>query len=83
MSWMDRANCIGTDLEQFYPKDGGTGKPAKRICAACDVKAECLQWALDTNDIHAVLGGTTVRDRMRLRRMLSGTFTSKDVARHA
>ena len=37
------------------------------LCAVCEVKAECLQYALDAGERIGVYGGTTGADRRRLR----------------
>lgn len=41
---------------------------AKQVCASCPVQAECLEYAIDANEIHGVWGGLGQRDRQRLRR---------------
>jgi WhiB family redox-sensing transcriptional regulator len=59
----------GVDPELFFPKLGGTAKPAKRICARCPVKALCLADALaiPAAQDHGVRGGLTRTERRRLR----------------
>lgn len=61
--WIDRALCAQTDPEIFYPDKGGTTRPAKAVCARCEVRAECLQEALDTGDEHGIRGGLSPRER--------------------
>lgn len=66
------ALCLEVDPELFYPeaKRPGTSPnyaAPKAICGACDMRAECLEWALDTGDAWAFLGGTTPRQRRRLK----------------
>ncbi|HET6919853.1 MAG TPA: WhiB family transcriptional regulator [Jiangellaceae bacterium] len=66
--WWDDALCrqIG-DPELWYPaKEAGRPHAAIRICADCPVRVECLQHALD-NDEAGVWGGTTERERRRMR----------------
>ena len=46
MDWQDRALCAQTDPEAFFPEKGGSTREAKRICQGCDVRAECLEYAL-------------------------------------
>ena len=73
-TWMDRALCAEVDPELFFPEKGGSTREAKRVCALCDVRAECLAYALDmesrpgTVSYHGIWGGTTGRDRRRLQR---------------
>src|SRR5512132_4196901 len=64
------AACGPEDLELFYPEPGDQAaeQAAKAICAACPVRAACLDMALATGDQHAVLGGTTPAERIPLRR---------------
>jgi uncharacterized protein with von Willebrand factor type A (vWA) domain len=44
---MLEARCLDADPEAFFPEKGGSTREAKRICAACPVRDECLQYALD------------------------------------
>lgn len=64
--WRELALCREVDSELFFPEIGGPTKPAKKICARCDVIAECRQWAVETQQPHGVLGGMTVNERKEL-----------------
>src|SRR5699024_9785905 len=44
--WQERALCAQTDPEAFFPEKGGSTREAKRICQGCEVKDECLEYAL-------------------------------------
>lgn len=44
--WADDALCREFPIEMFFPDTGQSAAPAKTICAACDVRAECLEYAL-------------------------------------
>lgn len=66
--WMEAALCLQTDPEVFFPEKGGTTIPAKRICGDCDVRAECLAWALDHAEAYGVWGGLSAIERRRLTR---------------
>lgn len=66
--WRDFANCATTDPEIFTPPKGVSPKPAKRICGACEVRAECLLWALETNQKSSIYGGLAPSERRALRR---------------
>lgn len=61
--WQDQARCVGADPELFFPAPSVNAFWAKRICAECPVRTECLQWALEVGDDDAVLGGTSARQR--------------------
>ena len=45
-SWQERALCAQTDPEAFFPEKGGSTREAKRVCGSCDVRVECLEYAL-------------------------------------
>ena len=51
--WRQQANCLDTPVDLFFPTlgDNGTAAAAKKICAACPVRAECL----DAN-LHETVG---------------------------
>lgn len=59
----DGGLCAQTDPEVFFPEKGGSPRDAQRICARCEVRAECLRWALDRQVPHGVWGGLTARER--------------------
>jgi WhiB family redox-sensing transcriptional regulator len=66
--WWERANCLGTDSEAFFPEKGGTPAPAKRICRGCDVRRECLEDALTHDERYGVRGGMTFHERKALKK---------------
>ena len=63
--WLDRANCRGTDPEEFFPDAGGGGIQAKRICRRCEVTTECLNAAIERDEKFGVFGGMTRNERKR------------------
>ncbi|WP_414974105.1 WhiB family transcriptional regulator [Gordonia sp. (in: high G+C Gram-positive bacteria)] len=66
--WQDRALCAQTDPEAFFPEKGGSTREAKRICHGCEVKAECLEYALGNDERFGIWGGMSERERRRLKR---------------
>ena len=68
MNWMKRGNCHNQRLELFFPSDGVGVLRAQRICADCKVRDICLEYALEAKIEHGVWGGTSERQRQRLRR---------------
>ncbi|MGB8994016.1 MAG: WhiB family transcriptional regulator [Pseudonocardiaceae bacterium] len=66
--WQERALCAQTDPEAFFPEKGGSTREAKRICAGCDVRAECLEYALAFDERFGIWGGLSERERRRLKR---------------
>lgn len=68
LSWQARANCIGVDPDIFFPERGASTKEAKGICTACEVRPDCLEYALENSEKFGIWGGTSERERRRLRR---------------
>lgn len=68
--WQDRALCSQTDPEAFFPEKGGSTREAKRICGRCDVKGDCLEYALGHDERFGIWGGLSERERRRLKRHL-------------
>ena len=66
--WQDRALCAQTDPEAFFPEKGGSTREAKRICASCEVRTECLEYALQNDERLGIWGGLSERERRRLKR---------------
>ena len=72
-AWRGRSACRDSDPDIFFPI-GITGpaleqiETARRICTACDVNEECLEFALATNQEAGVWGGTTEEERRKLRK---------------
>lgn len=65
--WEGRGRCAEVGGDLFYPEDGESAAPALRVCAACEVRARCLDWALETGQVWGVWGGTTERQRQAMR----------------
>ena len=68
LSWQERALCAQTDPEAFFPEKGGSTREAKRVCLSCDVRAECLEYALEHDERFGIWGGLSERERRRLKR---------------
>jgi WhiB family redox-sensing transcriptional regulator len=66
--WQERALCAQTDPEAFFPEKGGSTREAKLICAGCEVRAECLEYALAFDERFGIWGGLSERERRRLKR---------------
>jgi WhiB family redox-sensing transcriptional regulator len=67
-SWQERALCAQTDPEAFFPEKGGSTREAKRICSGCEVRSECLEYALEHDERFGIWGGLSERERRRLKR---------------
>jgi WhiB family transcriptional regulator, redox-sensing transcriptional regulator len=68
LAWQDRALCAQTDPEAFFPEKGGSTREAKKVCRACEVRAECLEYALEHDERFGIWGGLSERERRRLKR---------------
>jgi WhiB family transcriptional regulator, redox-sensing transcriptional regulator len=72
--WRERAACVGVDPELFYPV--GTGEQllvqveaAKRVCAGCPVRRECLADVMGSEDPGqrwGICGGLSPAERSEL-----------------
>ncbi|MCF3134999.1 MULTISPECIES: WhiB family transcriptional regulator [Streptomyces] len=75
-NWRERAACRRTDPDLFFPI-GTTGpsmvqvERAKAVCACCEVKERCLEWALETGQSIGIWGGTTESERRALSRRVA------------
>lgn len=67
--WTLHAACRGKPTELWFPAQGDplAVAVARRICAGCPVRAECLADALGDAERHGVWGGTSARERRGLR----------------
>lgn len=63
--WMRSALCAQVDPELWFP-EGGSARPAKAICGGCQVRAECLDYALASAEQFGIWGGLSARERRRL-----------------
>jgi WhiB family redox-sensing transcriptional regulator len=72
--WRKYALCRHYDPALFFPHGLEGVQEAQAVCAGCPVKQECLEFALATNQVHGVWGGTSERERVRIRR--SARYTS-------
>ncbi|WP_255950446.1 WhiB family transcriptional regulator [Streptomyces odontomachi] len=68
LDWQQRALCaqVGTDF--FFPEPGSSVREAKRICQLCDMRATCLEYALEHDERFGVWGGLSEKERLDLRR---------------
>ena len=53
---------------KFFPQNRKEEREAHAICSMCPVAEECLDHALETNERYGVWGGTTERQRKKLKR---------------
>jgi len=68
LAWQSDSLCAQTDPEAFFPEKGGSTRDAKRICTSCEVKAQCLEYALQNDERFGIWGGLSERERRKLRK---------------
>ena len=76
IAWAREAACRGAEAALFYPADPAERKEdrierealAKRICAGCAVREECLQAALERHESYGIWGGLNEVERRALTR---------------
>ncbi|MGH3494019.1 MAG: WhiB family transcriptional regulator [Sciscionella sp.] len=68
LMWQERALCAQTDPEAFFPEKGGSTREAKQVCLSCEVRAECLAYALANDERFGIWGGLSERERRKLKR---------------
>jgi len=71
VTWRDRAACLGSEYELFFPvgisrKALHQTEDAKTVCYTCPVIEACGQWALDVHEDHGVWGGMSEDERRPL-----------------
>ena len=67
LSWLDQAACLEVGPEFHFPEKGGSTREAKLICRGCEVREQCLEYALEHSEA-GVWGGLSERERRALRR---------------
>jgi WhiB family transcriptional regulator, redox-sensing transcriptional regulator len=70
--WWSRAACKSADPDVFFPISGSGPAlaqvdSAKAVCAACQVRGDCLRYALAAGTLQGVWGGMTEEERRLLR----------------
>ena len=68
LGWQTDSLCAQTDPEAFFPEKGGSTRDAKKICQSCEVRTECLEYALRNDERFGIWGGLSERERRKLRK---------------
>jgi WhiB family redox-sensing transcriptional regulator len=66
--WQERALCAQTDPEAFFPEKGGSTREAKKVCLTCEVRNDCLEYALMNDERFGIWGGLSERERRKLKK---------------
>jgi WhiB family redox-sensing transcriptional regulator len=70
-SWREHAACLNFPAVLFFGMDDSESSAerrsreehAKRICLGCEVRTECLEYALSTREPYGIWGGLTEIER--------------------
>lgn len=65
--WRKFANCLGINPDLMYPGQGESTAPAKRVCADCVVRWECLSYAIAAEEKFGVWGQVGEKNRRAVR----------------
>jgi WhiB family redox-sensing transcriptional regulator len=68
LAWQADSLCAQTDPEAFFPEKGGSTREAKKICTSCEVRSQCLEYALQNDERFGIWGGLSERERRKLRK---------------
>lgn len=66
-NWKSYGLCREVDPDLFFPEPSFSAAAAKKVCLACDVRIECLEYAVEHGE-HGIWGGLSDNQRMALRR---------------
>ena len=76
LKWADRALCAEVDAELFFSEMGGEqqAQAAKSVCRLCEVRPQCLEYALELESrpgaygSYGIWGGMAPTERNAIRR---------------
>ncbi|MYH55713.1 MAG: WhiB family transcriptional regulator [Acidimicrobiia bacterium] len=68
VSWREFANCLGANEDLFFPDRGASTRAAKQICAECQVRVDCLEYAVTQGEKFGIWGGLSERERRKIRK---------------
>jgi WhiB family redox-sensing transcriptional regulator len=66
--WMGFALCTQTTGDAWFPEQGDSSRPAKKVCAQCFVRAECAEYAIADASLEGIWGGLSMLERRAIRR---------------
>ena len=67
-AWRLLANCLEQNPDLFFPERGASTKEAKAVCQGCEVRGDCLEYALANGEKFGIWGGLSDRERRRILR---------------
>ena len=70
MAWQDAATCREIGGDMWFPEPGeNVSSEVKRVCGACPVRVECLEYALVNDERFGIWGGKSDRERRVLKQL--------------
>ena len=66
MAWQQQARCREYDPDLFFAVGARAERRAKTICGRCDVRQECLAFAIASKTDFGVWGGLSGKERRRV-----------------
>ncbi len=73
---LESAACRDETSDLFFSPSLTEQTAAKRVCAQCDVRLECLLYALETRQQYGVWGGLATEERRLMRRLVAQEVAS-------
>lgn len=74
-SWREQARCLGEDPQMWFPASPGATKVSRQavaLCRMCEVRIQCLDYALTTGQVYGIWGGLTEQEREQERLTRTG-----------
>lgn len=69
--WQELANCLGVDPDLYFPEKWDAEQSyaiTRPICAACEVRDECREYAIENRMDSGMWGGMTANDLRKERK---------------
>ena len=70
-NWESHAACRDLSSSVFFPERGQSSRKAKQVCRGCEVRTECLAFALESRQKYGIWGGLTGEERKAYMRRIS------------
>ncbi|GGI07249.1 WhiB family transcriptional regulator [Egicoccus halophilus] len=67
-SWHEEANCKDVEVDVFFSLDEEDQREALARCNGCQVRPQCLEYAVVNREQYGIWGGTREQERRRLMR---------------
>ena len=68
LNWQERRCAPRRTPRRSSRRRGGSTREAKKVCLGCDVRGECLEYALQHDERFGIWGGLSERERRKLKK---------------